>query len=139
MAARPVPAATRDKLAKLMPRLATQFEGERIATVAAIERVLRADGLDWNDLTAAFAGGETARPPPRAQHPPRDDGPGPRLFAASELLTVINQIQRTVDLNDRSAGFLLSISSLARRRDPVRLSPKQFAWLRDLAQDAGIV
>jgi hypothetical protein len=32
---------------KLVPRLASEFEGERIATVAAIDRVLKAAGFDW--------------------------------------------------------------------------------------------
>lgn len=38
------------RLDPLIRRLATNHDGERLATVAAIERVLRAHGLDWHHL-----------------------------------------------------------------------------------------
>jgi hypothetical protein len=37
-------------LRKLIPCLASDQPGERLATVAAIERVLHGAGLDWHDL-----------------------------------------------------------------------------------------
>lgn len=43
-----------EKLARLIPRLGTTFDGERLATVAAIERTLRNAGLDWHALAAAI-------------------------------------------------------------------------------------
>ena len=49
-----VAAEVRAKLGKLVPRLASEFEGERIATVAAIDRVLKAAGFDWFDFTRAI-------------------------------------------------------------------------------------
>jgi hypothetical protein len=42
----------RSKIAKLIPRLATDFNGEVVATVAAIQRVLRTEGYDLHDLAA---------------------------------------------------------------------------------------
>jgi hypothetical protein len=47
------------KLRRLIPRLATDADGEIIATVRAIRRVLAAEGLDLHDLADAI----DARPP----------------------------------------------------------------------------
>ena len=44
------------RIALLIPRLASDHEGERLATVAAIERTLRAAGRDFHDLARAVAG-----------------------------------------------------------------------------------
>ena len=41
-------------LARLIPRLSSPFHGERLATLGAIERTLRAKGFDFNDLAAAL-------------------------------------------------------------------------------------
>jgi hypothetical protein len=38
---RPLPAAVREKLGKLVPLLSSSQDGERVGAVAAIERVLR--------------------------------------------------------------------------------------------------
>jgi hypothetical protein len=42
------------KLAKIIPRLATEHEGEVIATVGAISRTLAAAGLDWHAIAEAI-------------------------------------------------------------------------------------
>jgi hypothetical protein len=47
-------AAIAPKLRKLIPRLGTNHVGEAIATLAAIDRVLKSGGHDWHDLTAAL-------------------------------------------------------------------------------------
>jgi hypothetical protein len=44
---------------KLIPRLASNFDGEVVATARAIDRALRANGRDWHDVAR---GGE---PKPR--------------------------------------------------------------------------
>lgn len=49
-------------LARLIPRLSSPFDGERLATLAAIERALKAKGLDFHDLAAAID-----RPAPSAE------------------------------------------------------------------------
>jgi len=48
-----IPAPARNKLGKLIPRLASGHKGERIATVAAIGRTLDGAGLDFHDLASA--------------------------------------------------------------------------------------
>ena len=45
-----IPRETAAKLAKIIPRLATEHEGEVLATVGAISRTLVVAGLDWHDI-----------------------------------------------------------------------------------------
>jgi hypothetical protein len=49
------------RLDPLIRRLATDHDGERLATVAAIERTLRAHGLDWHHLADLVGDGLAAR------------------------------------------------------------------------------
>lgn len=57
------------RLAALLPRLASGHDGEVVATVRAIGRVLETVGADWHDLTAALTS-PTVNVPFRAQpHP----------------------------------------------------------------------
>jgi hypothetical protein len=58
------------KLAKLLPRLATDAEGEVVATVAAIRRTLAGHGADLHDLAAAVT-----RPAVIVHHAPPPDDP----------------------------------------------------------------
>ena len=58
-----IPAEVAAKLAKILPRLGSEHEGEILATVAGIGRTLAAAGLDWHALAAAVeasAGGPRA-------------------------------------------------------------------------------
>ena len=51
------------RLALLIPRLGTNFDGERLATVGSIDRTLRSIGRDWHDLAAAIVVRPTPEPP----------------------------------------------------------------------------
>lgn len=51
------------KIAKLIPRLATDHDGEVLATVQAIRRTLAAAGLDLHDLVGALNSPPAANPP----------------------------------------------------------------------------
>ena len=66
------------KLAKLVALLGTDNEGERLATVEAISRILVSDGLDFHDLARAVEGVQVhARAPAEAlriEQPCRWDG-----------------------------------------------------------------
>jgi hypothetical protein len=48
-------------LARLIPRLASPFDGEKLATLAAIERTLKSKGLDFNDWAVVVAAPVPAR------------------------------------------------------------------------------
>lgn len=65
------------RLVRLMPRLASDADGEVVATVRAIDRALRGAGCDWHDLTAALTPFRSARssttvgPQPHSQSQPQ--------------------------------------------------------------------
>lgn len=48
-------ASVAPRLALLIPRLASQHDGEAVATVRAIERILASAGLDLHDVARAIA------------------------------------------------------------------------------------
>jgi hypothetical protein len=137
MSGRPISPHAREPLAKLMPRLASTYEGERIATVAAIERVLVAEGLDWHDFTAAIAQQPKVAPPPPDDPPPQP--PAYQFAPAWKLLETIDAIEANGlgVINVRSIDFLADLRRMAYRFDPVRLSPKQCRWLDQLIAQTG--
>jgi hypothetical protein len=49
-----VPATIEQTLGKLIPLLASNHDGEVVATARAIERLLKASGCDWHDLAATI-------------------------------------------------------------------------------------
>jgi hypothetical protein len=104
-------ASCNPRLSKLLPRLASNHDGEVVATARAIERVLRASGHDWHDLAAAVA-------PPIAP----DESP---LNWRTLCRFCAGQHSR---LRPRDLDFIVSLSQ--RRGDP---TPKQLKWLQDIA------
>jgi len=62
-----IPTPARAKLAKLIPRLASDHEGEVGATVAAIQRTLHGHGCDLHDLAAAVSTGPSDASEPAAR------------------------------------------------------------------------
>jgi hypothetical protein len=65
---RKIDPAIADKLGKLIPRLATDHDGEVVATAGAIERTLRSAGLDLHDLGGTL-GQPQAVPQPLQSEP----------------------------------------------------------------------
>lgn len=57
----------RSRLQKLLPRLASNADGEVLATVRAIRSALQSDGLDLHDLAAAIGDVEIEHAPRLAQ------------------------------------------------------------------------
>src|SRR5580704_7883080 len=55
-------------IAQLIPRLASEYDGEVIGTARAIDRVLKSQGLDWHDFAAAVA---PQAPPVQCNYEPR--------------------------------------------------------------------
>jgi hypothetical protein len=51
-------------VSKLIPRLASNHDGEIVATARAIDRALKANRLDWHDLTRAITAPLPPPPPP---------------------------------------------------------------------------
>lgn len=99
-------ATVAQRLDPLIRRLATNHDGERLATVAAIERVLRANDLGWHDL-ADLVG----------------DGIAHRDLFAGESGRIFYCLAHAQLLSDWERGFCGSLLGFK------RLSPKQLAHL----------
>lgn len=142
---RPLPPEVRAKLAKLVPLFASDLEGERIGALAAIERVLKASGLDWHDFTGAFAAASSSSSSSTSsssRSPPRNEAPksanGDQNVPASALRTTIEMIRAKRKFNAKSEAFLDSMLWRAKSYSTVYVSEKQWKWLCDLAAQAGI-
>jgi hypothetical protein len=93
------------RIGKLIPRLASEHDGEVIATVRAIERTLKAAGRDWHDLANALQRIST-------------DWRSVARFCASHQHR----------LSTREVDFIVTIA-----RQNRELTEKQERWLRDIA------
>jgi hypothetical protein len=114
-------------VAKLIPRLASNHDGEVIATVRAIDRTLKADRLDWHDLTRAL----TASPLP----PPRGYSPPARAESAEaiEMRKWLETVSRESWPNDWTQKFITSVLA---RQSLDRLSKKQVACANNIVAEA---
>jgi hypothetical protein len=133
-----LPPLVRDKLAKLLPMPSSDHDGERIATVAAIERVLKSKNLGWLDLAAQVITTE----PVQERPPEPQSGPKGHLSAEMDSDDLVDFIEELRDsgftFDERSGGFLASMLGRARTYDTVFISEKQKKWLANLAAKAGV-
>jgi len=137
----------RPRLAKLIPRLASDQDGEVIATVRAIARVLQTAGLDFHDLAQAVSGApapwqaasswsHAARPPPPPPPPPPEPEPDEHELSRMARMIWMQHKLTGATLRERELGFVSDmVERFAREamiRGGWRPSEKQAAWLRDL-------
>jgi hypothetical protein len=101
-------------LGKLIPRLASNHDGEVAATARAIDRVLRSNRLDWHDLAEAICLPLSPAIQPRDDRDWRDT----LAFCATRMSR----------LSSREREFLRSI---ARWRGTI--SERQRSWLEAIA------
>ena len=124
----------RRKLAKLLPLLSSDRDGERVGTVAAIDRVLKSEKLDWHDVAA-----QIAAEPVQEQPQPQPQRCVPAEMDSDDLIDLIEEIRASgVTFSTSSKGFLNSLAGRARIYDTVFLSRKQQHWLANLAAKAGV-
>src|SRR5262249_29499441 len=97
-----------DQLAKLIPCLASSFDGERLATLAAIERVLAAEKLDLHDVVAALTRSTQEKEYDEDEYEEEEDDPPPGWFKlpANYILTLVNRIQRSPRLSANAHEFV---------------------------------
>jgi hypothetical protein len=110
------------KLAKLIPLLSSDKDGEVVATARAIERTLRAEGCDWHDLASAV----TREPETRIIYinPPE---PEPRDWCELARWSRDHDDDR---LNTKERSFVNDMANrLVCGGDPTE---KQAAWLRSI-------
>jgi hypothetical protein len=134
MPPRLIPQKTREKLAKLIPRLTSPFESEIVATVSAIERCLAADGCDIHDLAAALTNGAVVD-----QGSTFSGSVSHHEMTGDQLLSLITLIRRRSNfLSTRAREFLADQENRALNFDKVFLTERQLIWLKDLAKKAGM-
>jgi len=105
------------KLTKLLPLLGSDKDGEVLATVSAIARLLSGAGLDWHDLAALIEHGY--------QTPARPQANGPRWQdMAKDLLA-----RGSFVLRDAEREFLESMAHW-----PTAPTEKQSDWLQNIAE-----
>jgi hypothetical protein len=128
----------RGKLAKLLPMLSSDRDGERIGAVAAIGRVLKSEKLDWHDL-AAHVKAKPVQEQPQPKPQPQPQKGGWSEMDSDDLVGLIEEIRASgVAFNARAEGFLNSLLGRARDYEEVFLSEKQRRWLVSLAAKAGV-
>lgn len=105
-----LPAPVASRLGLLIPRLASNHDGEVINTVRAIERTLRAGGRDLHDLARTLVAATMPAPAP----PPWQ--------------SLVRECRRHIGaLSAKERDFVVSLS--AWRGEP---SAKQLAWLQTI-------
>jgi hypothetical protein len=97
-------------IAQLLPRLGSNFDGEIIATVKAIQRVLHSSSMDWHDLTKAITA------PPAIPWQPN------RTESHEEIRAWLEVVSREPWPNDWTRSFIANILA---RRSLDSLSAKQ--------------
>jgi hypothetical protein len=101
------------KIGKLIPLFGSDKPGEVLATVAAIDRRLKATNRDWHDLADALTS---------------DDQIGDAPTLPDWRRAVSDCLLHIASLTPREVSFLRNI-----RWSP-RISAKQTAWLTDIWQ-----
>jgi hypothetical protein len=113
-------------IARLIPRLSSPFDAERLATIAAIERALRAANKDWHDIAAAVTA--QSLPAPWNYEPRRTESD-----EAHRTRVWLETISREDWLNEWTIEF---IASLLRRRSLDNLSERQLACIDRIIHEA---
>lgn len=127
-----------DKLAKLIPMLSSDMDGEVVAASRAIMRALKSAGCDIHDLTKAI----TAPAQPvqtesvKNPYPPRQSYPEPaREDEAADwyIIELYSLDLLETDLSEKEEGFVLQMRQLLLRRgDDFSMSAKQRKWFLDI-------
>jgi hypothetical protein len=111
-------------LARMIPRLASPFDHEVVATARAIERTLKPLGFDWHDVAAAV----TAQAP-STQYEQHHTESG----EARQMRAWLEAISRESWPNEWTAGF---VGDLLRRSSLDGLTGKQTACVNRIIRQA---
>ncbi|MEK8091767.1 hypothetical protein WOC76_04385 [Methylocystis sp. IM3] len=124
-----VPSLTR-KIATMIPRLASDYEGEIVATARAIGRVLNGANADWHDVVVAFERGAVApenvrkKEPRRSKHSDRQSVRSWWELDDDERLEAVDYLIQQKWLSAWERTFIESIADQLHRHD---LTDKQIA------------
>lgn len=119
------------KLKLLIPRLASDSDGEVVATVAAIARTLKSNGADLHDLAAALDGSAKQGPRKTTQHQEK-----PNEDPARKWREIIEFCKANLEwLSEREQTFVTDMDgNLKKWGSPTE---KQGAWLMNIFTKLG--
>jgi hypothetical protein len=112
------------RIEKLVPRLASTHDGEVVATARAINRTLKAAGLDWHDLAKAVATNFSGR----ISHASLQIEPDKATDWSDLARWCCDHDNRR--LTPREREFVEDMVAWCRWREPTR---RQAVWLADIA------
>jgi hypothetical protein len=116
----------------LIPRLATDQDGEVVATARAIQRTLGSAGLDYHDLAASIAGA----PESHRQHPKGfEEAPFWCDLSWNERRAWLTVLSRANCLSDWEANFVADLGARTSRYGML-VSPKQEGVLNRIINKA---
>lgn len=122
-------ASVAPKIAKLLPRLASNHDGEVIATVRAIRRTLEGAGTDLHELASVIIS-DRSKPEPKKAKPRRK----PKTTVEADWAEIITRCLRRADeLNEREWGFVHSMARYIRAGSAP--SEKQAEWLLSIVDN----
>lgn len=141
-----LPADLASRVARLIPRLASEHQGEVAATAAALTRTLKAGGRDWHDLAQRVAEGprtviqfieRSPREAPAYPFAAWRDAARPQTTNEAHR-TRVARCQRAPGA--RSAWEISFLDSIAQRlRLGRRLTENQAASLDGIAERLGVL
>jgi hypothetical protein len=141
-----IPAATIAKLGKLFPRLATNHDGEVIATVRAIVRTLESAGASLHDLGPGLETRTVEKIVYREKvvyrDKPVEKSPAPNSSAYElvadwrVIVRLSNVLLNQCTLNDTETGFVAQVCEKASRlKSKFGMTVKQRQWWDSLLRD----
>lgn len=141
-----IPPATIEKLGKLFPRLATNHDGEVIATVRAIMRTLESAGASLHDLGPGLKTKTVEKIVYREKVVYRDRpvaNPSPPSASGYEpvgdwrvIVKLSDVLLKQCDLNTTESGFVSDIcEKAARLKSKFGMTVKQRQWWDSLLRD----
>lgn len=129
------------RLAKLLPRLASDHQGEVAATAAALTRTLKAEGRDWHDLAAHVAEGprEVVVYRERPAEPRHPASWGSYYRAANSWTRDRDWVARCQEAGHLSAWERAFLASVAQQLRSGRiLTPRQRSTLETIGVKTGV-
>ncbi len=124
-----------DKIARIIPRLASTFDHEIVSCAKAIDRTLRRADLDWHDLANCITESGIDRPRPNHRWHPAEDEPVAPLWGELDFngrVEWLNALDGYHGLTEWEGEFVASIAS----RQFQSLSHKQVLILNRLISRA---
>jgi hypothetical protein len=125
-----------DKVLKMIPRLASDHDGEVVATVAAIRRTLEGAGLSLHDLAAAVSAPPVIWRAPTPEPPRQTRAAEPRFtfsnLSPGDARRTIAKIADYTSLTTWESDFLASIAEQLRSRPDKLLSTAQVKTLNGI-------